>query len=78
MAHQRFRWIAGGENYHFEYDKESVRVSEVKQITFTSRLSREELDGLMQRYLENREHFVDNSAEIFLEYLTKRGIDLPR
>ena len=75
---ERFRWIEGGANYHFIYDEKTVRVTEVDRITFATRLSREELDELMQRYLENREHFVDRSAEIFLEYLTKRGIDLPR
>ena len=76
--HERFRWIEGGANYHFIYDEKTVRVTEVAQVTYATRLSREELDVLMERYLENREHFVDNSAEIFLEYLTKRGIDLPR
>ena len=75
---ERFRWIEGGANYQFVYDDTSILVMEVDTITFPTRLSREELDGLMHRYLENCEHFVDNSAEIFLEYLTKRGIELPR
>lgn len=75
---QRFRWIEGGENYHFEFDEKTVLVTEVEQLAFSVRLSREELDNLMQRYLKNREHFVDGSDKIFLEYLTKRGIDLPR
>lgn len=78
MQKERFRWIEGGKNYHFIYDESSVRVMEVERITFTQRLSREELDRLMHRYLENRQDFVDKSAEIFLEYLTKRGIDMPR
>jgi len=78
MPAERFRWIEGGENYHFLYDENSVAVSVVETITFSTRLSREELDILMRRYLDNREHFVGISAEIFLDYLTKRGIDLPR
>lgn len=78
MATERFRWIEGGENYHFIFDEKTVRIFEVAQITFSTRLSREELDELMRRYLKKREHFVDNSADIFLRYLTKRGIDLPR
>jgi len=75
---QRFRWIEGGENYHFEYDEKTVRVTEMEKLTFSVRLSREELDVLMHRFLKNRERFVDGSGDIFLEYLTKRGIDLPR
>lgn len=75
---QRFRWIEGGENYHFEFDEKTVRLTEVEQLTFSVRLSREELDELMRRYLQNPEHFEGKSGEIFLGYLTKRGIDLPR
>ena len=75
---QRFRWIEGGANYHFIYDEKQVRVLEVETITFSTRLSRDELDILMHRYLEKREHFVGGSDDVFLEYLTKRGIDLPR
>lgn len=75
---RRFRWIEGGENYHFTYDADSVTVEVVPHITYATRLSREELDLLMHRYLENRNHFQGESAVIFRTYLQKRGIGLPQ
>jgi len=72
---ERFRFIEGEDYYEFVITPLRVGVRRVEQSAYQTRLSREELDEVIERYHTAPKNFSQASKTIFEHYVRTRGIE---